>query len=86
MLKIDLRFLQSSDDVVRANRILYSVCKMAQDIGLDIVVEGVETQDQAELLKSIGVRFAQGFYYYRPMPVQECERLLQNERAVPRVK
>lgn len=79
ILKMDLRFLHSSEDTERANSILCSVCKMAQDIGLDIIVEGVETADQANLLMSIGVNCAQGFYYYRPMPVEDYEHELRKQ-------
>lgn len=77
ILKIDIKFLPGSEDDKRADIILKSVTDMAYQLGLDIVVEGVETQQQADLLKKIGCKTAQGYLYYRPMPVQEYEQVLE---------
>ena len=51
--------------------------EMADQLGLEMVMEGVETEAQAELLKKMGCRIAQGFFYYRPMPIEEYERVLK---------
>ncbi len=79
VLKIDLKFLPPSSDDRRGNVILHSVVEMANRLGLEVIVEGVETIEQAEFLLSIGCRNAQGFYFYRPMPVSEYERCLEEE-------
>lgn len=79
VLKIDLKFLPLSSDDRRGNVILHSVVDMANRLGLEVIVEGVETIEQAEFLLSIGCRNAQGFYFYRPMPVSEYERCLEEE-------
>jgi EAL domain-containing protein (putative c-di-GMP-specific phosphodiesterase class I) len=76
ILKIDIKFLPISESDKRADIILKSIVDMANKLNLDIVVEGVETEHQAELLESIGCRVAQGFLYYRPMPVEEYEKNL----------
>ena len=47
---------------------------MAQDLNMEIVVEGVEKKDQEEFLVNLGCKIAQGFYYYRPMTVEQYER------------
>ena len=78
-LKIDLKFLPPSTDDRRGLVILQSIVDMAKQLGLDVIVEGVETMEQAEFLLSIGCRNAQGFYFYRPMPVSEYERCLEEE-------
>ena len=51
--------------------------EMADQLGLEMVMEGVETEAQADLLKKMGCRIAQGFLYYRPMPIEEYERVLK---------
>ncbi|MDE7310504.1 MAG: bifunctional diguanylate cyclase/phosphodiesterase [Eubacterium sp.] len=77
VLKIDLKFLPPSTDDMRGNVILYSIVEMAGRLGLEVIVEGVETMEQAKFLLSIGCRNAQGFYFYRPMPVSEYEQCLE---------
>ena len=56
--------------------ILKGTIKMIQDIHLPVIAEGVETQDQAEFLLDVGCIHAQGYYYAKPMPVPEFEKLL----------
>ncbi len=79
ILKIDLKFLPPSQDDKRGNVILHSIVEMANRLGLEVIVEGVENIEQAEFLLSIGCRNAQGFYFYRPMPVSEYERCLEEK-------
>ena len=73
ILKIDIKFLPGNKDDKRADIILRSVIGMAQSLGLDVVMEGVETKDQIELLREIGCKVVQGYVYYKPMPVDEYE-------------
>ena len=49
---------------------------MTKAIGLDLVAEGVETLDQAKFLSECGCDTAQGYYYAKPMPVKDVEKLL----------
>ena len=80
ILKIDIKFLPVSQNDKRADIILRSVTQMADQLGLEMVVEGVETEAQADLLKKMGWRIAQGFLYYRPMPIEEYERVLKKQK------
>ena len=50
--------------------------EMAQSLHLPVEVEGVETNEQADMLRQTGARYAQGFLYYRPMPAKDFEALL----------
>ena len=52
---------------------LKHVVAMAQDIGLECIVEGIETIDQIKFLKENNCFLAQGFYFDKPMPVREFE-------------
>lgn len=76
VLKIDLKFLPPSSDDVRGNIILQCVVDMAKQLGLEVIVEGVETAEQVKFLLSIGCKYAQGFYFYRPMPLADYEQAL----------
>lgn len=76
ILKIDLKFLYGNDNNDRGQIILSSVVQMAMGLGLPAIAEGVETKEQAQFLSKIGCSFVQGFYYARPMPVEEYEKLI----------
>ena len=73
ILKLDLRFLSDSNGSDRGERILQHVVSMARSLGLSIIAEGVETKQQADYMLSIGCETVQGYYYGKPMPVQEFE-------------
>ena len=79
VLKIDINFLPTSTSDERAGKILTSVVSMANALDLNVVVEGVETRDQADFLISIGAYEAQGYYFFRPMPVEEYEVVLKKQ-------
>ena len=82
-IKLDARFLKIDDDTdSKALHILESVVNMAKTIGLPISVEGVETKFQCDFLENLGCRYIQGYYFYRPMPVEEFERLILNEDMI----
>ncbi|WP_279222357.1 EAL domain-containing protein [Roseburia sp. AM59-24XD] len=53
--------------------------RVTQAIGLDMVAEGVETKDQADFLSECGCDIAQGFYYAKPMPLEDFNKKLQNQ-------
>lgn len=70
-IKIDLKFLDKSDDEVKSKKILASVIHMAKGLGIPSIVEGVETLEQIKHLKSLGCTMVQGYFYAKPMPMDE---------------
>ena len=54
---------------------------MADKLDLGLLVEGVETKEQTELLQSIGCDQVQGYYYAKPMPEEEFFALLRKQQA-----
>ncbi|WP_195267440.1 EAL domain-containing protein [Eubacterium sp. 1001713B170207_170306_E7] len=77
VLKIDMRFLSDMEHLQgRAGNILESIVRMAKWLDLGVIAEGVETKDQVDFLLNIGCHYAQGYYYYKPMPVDAFETLL----------
>lgn len=81
ILKMDLRFLSRDNDTDqydRGHNIVRSVIELAHTIGLDVVVEGLETREQRDFIREIGGCSAQGYYYARPMPTSDFTQLLQS--------
>lgn len=76
VIKLDRTFVPTDRDQGRSAQIVSSMLEMAQSLHLPVVVEGVETNEQADMLRQMGARYAQGFLYYRPMPAKDFEALL----------
>lgn len=75
VIKLDRTFLPDGKTDNRSSQIVSSMLEMAQSLHLPVVVEGIETNEQAKLLRQMGARYAQGFLYHRPMPVEDFEAL-----------
>jgi len=71
VLKIDREFLTDSVHTEKGKWILKEIVEMAHGLGMSVICEGVETKEQAELLLSLHCHRAQGFYYSRPIPMEE---------------
>lgn len=81
VIKLDMRFLEINDkEEEKGIGILESVVNMARQMRMPVIVEGVETQKQESYLLKMGCRYTQGYYYYRPMAVEEFEKLITDER------
>ncbi len=92
-LKIDRSFTQAVSRSEEARSILRSLIVMARSLKLPLVVEGVETLEQAAFLRKFRCDYAQGYYYGKPMPAHEVPGVIlqdwqrrqerQNVRPVP---
>lgn len=76
-LKLDKQFLD--DESEKSRYIIKSIVNLAHGLGIKIVCEGVETAEQVEFLTNIGCDIAQGYYYAKPMPMNEFEKLLDGD-------
>ncbi|MDD2954872.1 MAG: EAL domain-containing protein [Oscillospiraceae bacterium] len=74
VLKVDMKFLPVKDEAGRGEIILSSVIRMANWLGMSVVVEGVETRRQRDFLAGAGCDFIQGFYYSKPIPGRNMRR------------
>ena len=81
ILKLDMRFFESTENEERAGNIIESVVHMARWLNMGVIAEGVENEYQADFLVSIGCYDIQGYYYAKPMPVAEYEKRLDSERT-----
>ena len=71
VLKIDRGFLSENTDPSRSRSVLKGVLDMAGDLGLVTVCEGVETEEQASMLRELGCPVAQGYVFSKPLPEGE---------------
>lgn len=67
-LKIDRSFVHDIVSISDSRAIVESVAGMADKLGIRVIAEGVEEQEQAAVLADVGCRLAQGYFYARPMP------------------
>ena len=78
VLKIDKGFvpknIEEEDSI--ANKMFKHVIALAHDMGLELVIEGVETVDQLEVLRANKCEIAQGYFFDRPLPLEEFEARL----------
>ncbi len=87
VLKLDKVFLEDCDEESESNetrgkRIVMHVISMAKDLKMEVLAEGVETSDQKEFLQNARCDMIQGYYYARPMPVQDFESLYKSQKGL----
>ena len=78
LLKFDMSFMHQLGKSKNSQIILTELMRMAYSLGVDTICEGVETQEQVDFLHEIGCSKLQGFYYGRPIPV---EQILERYKA-----
>ncbi len=71
LIKFDMSFMRKLDEGEEGKIILTELMRMATDLGLDTICEGVETRAQADFLKEIGCSKLQGYYFSKPVPFDE---------------
>ncbi len=76
VIKLDVKFSTDINCNMKGDCILKSIIQMGRRLGLSMIAEGVETQQQADFLKSNGCHRAQGYLYAKPLPKKEVEVLM----------
>ena len=77
IIKLDAQFLRFSiGEEQKGINILEAIINMTKSLSTPMIVEGVETPALVRYLKDLGVRYMQGFYYFRPMPANQFEMLI----------
>ncbi len=77
-LKIDKLFIHDVRADSTSAVLLNTIINMAHSLNYQVIVEGVENEDEVSLLKEMGCDIIQGFFYYRPLPAEEITALLKN--------
>jgi diguanylate cyclase (GGDEF)-like protein len=81
VLKLDRSFVSPLGGDPQTAAIVAAVANMADALGIPVLAEGVETQQQLEAVRQLGYQCAQGFLFERPLPPEEATRLLERECA-----
>jgi diguanylate cyclase (GGDEF)-like protein len=78
-IKLDMRFLSKGVDEERGRKVIELTIRLIKELNMTAIAEGVETPEEVEYLKKIGCDALQGFYFSRPIPVEEFEeKYMQN--------
>lgn len=82
VLKLDKSFVDKLGDS-RMQVVISSTIQMAQQLGMTLIAEGVETSEQVQQLQALGCYLVQGFYYSRPLPEADYRALLASDKLFP---
>lgn len=77
IIKIDRNFLNETMITDKGKKIIFHTISLSNDIGMNIVAEGVETKEQADYLLKCGCNVAQGYYYSKPVTINAFENLFE---------
>lgn len=77
-LKIDRSYIDAIDRDQESENIASAVILMAKSMGIAVVAEGAERSEQVELLKEMGCSLVQGYYFGKPMPLEDFRNFLKN--------
>ncbi len=71
ILKVDQCFVRDMDKIPSSGELVRSIISLGKNMGMAVVAEGVETQEEAKMLKEMDCDFAQGYYFAKPMPEKD---------------
>ncbi len=78
VLKIDKSFIDNGNDTENDQIVLSNIVRMAKELNMDVVTEGVENWEQVEFLNDMGCNTVQGFLFDKPMKREDFEKRIQN--------
>ncbi len=76
VLKIDMKFLGKTEDKSKAKTIVRNIIRLSEELGISALTEGVETQEQYQALSEMGCELFQGYYFSKPLPIEEFEKIV----------
>ncbi len=79
VLKIDMKFFSKGPSDAKARKIVEAVIKMAEALEMTVIAEGVEDKEQVDFLCELGCDYIQGYYFAKPMPLTEYQKLLDKK-------
>jgi len=83
VIKLDMAFLRKENSLTKKGiSIVESIFSMTHALEMPIIVEGVESKEHIRFLTALGCRYAQGYYFYKPMTKSEFEALLSDSHNI----
>lgn len=80
VLKIDMKFFSKGGTAEKGAKIIEAVVKMAESLNMTVIAEGVEEQEQVDFLTKLGCDYIQGYYFAKPMPQEEYQKLMNDKQ------
>jgi EAL domain-containing protein (putative c-di-GMP-specific phosphodiesterase class I) len=80
LLKLDISFIAEVLTSTRTLLLVEEICHLAHSMDVRCIAEGIEHQEQMDVLRSVGCEFGQGYLMSKPLPAQECEQLFVTQR------
>ena len=85
IIKLDMLFMKKENSLGKKGvGIVESIFGMTKALDLPVIVEGVETEEQIRFLSNLGFKYAQGYYFYKPISVDDFEKLIMSDASVDR--
>ena len=78
VMKIDMKFLSSTEDEERAKKIIQNIIRLSNDLDILSLTEGVETEEQFLMLSEMKCTLFQDYYFAKPMQVSDFEDFLKD--------
>lgn len=79
MLKLDKSFIDGHTGTRRDSVVVSNVAKMANELDMSVITEGVEKEEQVEFFKSVNIDLVQGYLFDKPLPKAAFEQRLKNK-------
>ncbi|MBE7070897.1 MAG: EAL domain-containing protein [Ruminococcaceae bacterium] len=80
-LKLDMMFIRNAFNKLKDTRMISIVIDIADYLGVPVIAEGVETEEQYLALKKLGCAIIQGYYFSKPLPAADFEKLLLDKKS-----
>ena len=84
VLKMDMKFIRKIENSETDRRLVSLILDIARYLKVPVVAEGVETEGQLAILREGGCQLVQGYYFSKPLPPEEFEKLIEREIATER--
>ena len=84
VLKMDMKFIRNIEGSETDRKLVKLILDIARYLNVKVVAEGVETEKQMEFLRENGCDLIQGYYFSKPLPPEEFEKLIEKEIAIKR--
>lgn len=78
VLKIDMAFLEKSDNEERSKNILQMIISLSKQLGMPVITEGVETEEQVKYLSEMGCDVFQGYFFAKPMEIEKFHEVFMS--------